>query len=296
MPPLRRLSLALLLATGLTACGTTDGTTDGGIEEDTVDVVSEGQKLSVSGGESTSATHAKSVAHLFVDDDPTLDVSKSASDNAAAIQQRLATTVQAVCPGATVTRTGDTVTVNFGTACVIDPIGTVSGAASVTVTKPTTGTVKVAFTFTAMQVNGRPLDGTFTATTSNNTSFTATCDLTSGSKHLVLTTLTLVLDADGKGVKLDGAGTVDQGEGPKELTLVAVHHRFGQCFADGGVITQSKTTTGRSGRTTTSTQKLTFDAQTPTTGLVTVQIGSAPATQVKLPGYGRCGMTSDGGN
>jgi hypothetical protein len=276
----------------LGACGKADTTTD----DPVVDVVTEAQALSDQGGQSTSAAQAKGITELFVQEDPTLDVTQTAQQNAANVEAQVKTTVQTACPGATITLDSATatVTVNFGSACTLPNLGTVSGTVTATVTQPVTHSIQVAFTFTSLTVNGRSLTGTFTAKTANDSTFTVDASLTSGSKSLTLTAATLTLDADHKGLKIDGSGTVNTGTGPQAVSFAGVHHAFSGCYADAGSMTLSKSTTTKLGKAATVTETITFSSSTPTTGQVTVQVGTAAATTTTLPSYGHCGAADAG--
>lgn len=276
---LSSMTLALLL---FTACG--------GEEDDdlTPDPAEEAPVLSQAAGLSSSAAHAKAVTELFVEEDPTIDPSKDEAANAASVKARAMTAVS--CPGASVSldQASNTVTVDFGTACLLPNLGTVSGQVSATVSKPAAMTVRVSFYFTNLSVNGRALTGTLVVTTSNGTTYSATANLSSGGKTLVLDSATFTLDSGGKGVTISGTGTVDSGAGAQAVTFNSVHHLFDGCYADSGTIVLSKTVTGRSGKTATVSETITFSSTTPSTGQVQIQIGTTSPATTTLPAYGTC--------
>src|SRR5258706_4552271 len=104
---------------------------------DDIDVMAEAADASSRASASTAIADAKGVSSLFVKEDPTLDVTKTAAANADAVATQLSASV---CATATVTHAAGSVTVgvDFGAGCTIAKLGTVSGAASVTVGKQIT--------------------------------------------------------------------------------------------------------------------------------------------------------------
>jgi hypothetical protein len=276
-------SLSCLLALCAAACGGTDPIADD------VDATGEAPHLSSTGGSATSSAQAKGVAGLFVQEDPTLDTAKTDVQNAQSVQSQVQAALAANCPTGTISLSGTTVTVAFGSNCTVPNLGAITGSVTAAVSKPAAGNVQVVFTFNTVTVSSRTLTGTFTVSTSNGTTFTGSCSLTSGATKLVMPSLTLTLDAGGKGVTLGGSGTVTSSSATTAVTFNAVHHLFGACYADGGSITLAKTTVTKLGKPTTVNETVTFTSTTPTTGQASIQIGTAPATTTKLPAYGTCG-------
>jgi hypothetical protein len=228
---------------------------------------------------------AKAVSSLFVQEDPTLDPTKSAGQNADAVAMQLR---GSACASANVTHTlgMTTVSVDFGTGCTVNHVGTISGMVSATVSK-SSGDVSVALTFTSLTVNGTGLDGSFSVTTTTGTSFTATADLTSTTEHVQFSG-TAVLDSAGTGVTLDGTGMSQSGSAAAvSYTAAGVHHTFQTCYADAGTLTVMTISTTKSGKAVAVTDVITFDSNTPTTGQVSVTVNGVPEIAT-LPAFGTC--------
>ncbi len=271
------------LSAGLLACGNMDDT-------DGVDDGAEATEAAGHGTSPTALSATKGVAELFVQEDPTIDVSKDAGANADAIAMRLMNSTTG-CATAQVTHTmGMTsVAVDFGAGCALPPLGTVSGAASAMVTRipGLNPRVTVAFTFTNLSANGTTLNGSFSVTTMTGTSFTADADLMTATQHVVFTG-SLTLDPDGKGVTVDGTDTSTVNGISTMDALSGVHHAFGGCYADAGTITMAKATKTKHGAATNITETMTFAATTPSTGMVSVAVNGAAPISVTLPAYGSC--------
>jgi hypothetical protein len=71
-------------------------------------------------------------------------------------------------------------------------------------------------------------------------------------------------------------------------TATGVHHTFSGCYADAGTVAISMETATKSGKTVTVLETLTFLSTTPSTGAVTVKIGSAADSTAVLPAHGTC--------
>jgi hypothetical protein len=283
--PLRTVPVFFLTAALLCACGGADPSS----ADDTVDLSTESSHLETTGASATSAAHAKGVAELFVQEDPTIDPTLSAADNAARVQAQALGSLRTYCPNATVTLANTTVTVDFGANCTLPSIGTIAGVVSAQVSEPAAHTVQILFTFTGLSVNARTLDGTLSVSTTNGTSYTGAAHLTSQGGTADFPAITLALDTDGKGVTLSGGGTVSSSSASTQVSFASVHHSFGACYADAGSITLAKTTVTKRGKSVTVTETVTFLATTPATGQVEVQIGTGTPATVQLPAYGRCG-------
>jgi hypothetical protein len=284
---MRRLSL--LLAATLAACGTS-GTTD------TVDPTSEAPVGGHTAASATTATSAKGVSELFVQEDPTLDVTASAAQNAQDVQTQVQGKLSTSCPGASVQLDAATatVTVDFGSSCTLPNLGAVSGSVSAAISKPGARQVQVAFTFSALQVNGLDVAGTLTASTSDDASFTVNSNLTGNADTLVLNGATFTLDSGGGGATLSGSATLTTATMPTPETLKfnAVHHTFGACYADSGSIAITKTATTRGGHSIGVTETVTFSSTTPTTGQAELSVGSAAPIPITLPTHGACGSSA----
>ncbi len=277
----------LLLLPFLAVGGCSSGETSA--SGDDIDTATESKTAASRGNSSTTVSASKSITELFVHEDPTIDPSKTAQQNADAVATELKNSVSA-CPSAKITHaTGSvSVSVDFGTGCTIPSVstmGTISGSASVTVAKTTA--ISLSFAFTKLTVNGMTLDGTATESTTNGTTYTSDVDLTEGTNHVTYKG-TLALDVSMKGVTLTGAGTFQSGTTPAvNYTLNGVHHLFGACYADAGTMGVTKPTTTKRGTTVNVVETIAFDASTPSTGKVTVTVNGA-SSSLTLPAYGSC--------
>lgn len=259
-----------------------------GNEGDTVDPTTEVSSMTHAGAAPNTANDAKTISELFVQEDPTLSVAASATQNAQSIETQVTNAVQAACPGANIQLSGATVTANFGASCTV---GTqvLSGTVSASVTAPAQQ-VQVLFTFTSFSLNGISLSGTLTALTSNGTSFTLNSNLTEGSDTLQLNAATITLDSGGGGFALNGAATLTTTSPAttQALTFSSVHHGSGACYPDSGSIQISKNATTRNKKSVLVTETVTFSSSTPTTGQVTLQLSGSPASMTTLPAHGSC--------
>lgn len=278
-----RFSVVALVAGGLAACGS-DSSEDSASTDDSVNLSPELTDASERGVSSTDVSSAKLTMEVFVQEDPTLDVSKDTGANADSVAAQ-ATTALAGCASAKVTHASGTATVavDFGENCTIQGV-TFAGQASATIAAGS-GQVSVSFTFTSLSVSGHTLSGSATATTSNATTFTTTADLTSGTRHV---TFQGSASTDPSGVLINGSGTLQSGSSAAlPFTIDAVHRTRGACYADAGSITTTKTATTHSGKSRQVKQVIAFDANTPSTGQVTVTVESV-SSKATLPAYGSC--------
>jgi hypothetical protein len=244
-----------------------------------VDVPGEATSAAAQASAIEGLTSVKAATSLFVLEDPTLDLTRSAGQNADSIAQQLQSLS---CANFKLTHAAGMVTVSadFGAGCTTAK-GTFAGAATATVSKQA-GSLSVAFMFTNLVVNGLVLNGTCTLATSDGTTFTVDAEVSAGSMHLTFMG-TAALDAQASGVTLDGSGLTEG----VSYTAAGVHHAFQSCYADAGTFTITHLTTSKSGTTFTVVDIVTFSATTPATGQVTVTVNgvSAPAM---LPAYSGC--------
>jgi hypothetical protein len=266
---------ALVLVVALAACG---GNDSGDPIDTDAEVAATAQHGSIGG----MIGSAKGVSSLFVAEDPTLDPSKSAGQNAGAIAAQLMNAVGS-CGGVMYITGQVMVSVNFGSGCSLSPLGTLSG--SVTATVSTLNGVTVLLTFTNLTVDGQTLNGTLSLATADGTTFTYRANLNDGSLKVRFDG-TLALDG-ADGVTADGTGSIDTGATPIDLTLTGVHHKFGGCYADAGTISESKTVRSLKGNMVMVTESIAFNAQTPATGMATITVGSVSKTTT-LQSYGNC--------
>jgi hypothetical protein len=269
--------LALLLLSACSSSSSTPADADAG-----VDVPAETTDTASRADVDTTATSAKSVTELFVQEDPTINVSSTIGQNADAVATQVKTAT-AGCTSATITHTAGTpdVTVSFGTSCVING-NTLSGSASAAVSGGS-GTITVAFTFTSLVVNSVSVNGTAKVTTTNGTTYASALDLTTTKMHMTFNG-TLAADASGKAITMNGSGTYLATGSTSTLafTTAGLHHTIGACYADAGTLSFSKP----SGRATV-TETITFSSTTPSTGQAQVTVGGKTSTTT-LPAYGTC--------
>ena len=276
------LLMLAALCCALPACGGLD---------DTVNFDSQKDALAQTGGAATSPAKAEAVASLFVKGNPpTLSMTATATANLAAIQDEVNASVAAVCAGAQVTldATNLIVTVDFGDSCTLPDVGPVSGTVSAQL-EPSSDAIGVAFTFTALTVEGYQLDGTWSVSTSDAVNFTIDCDLSSSGVEVTLSGAVVTLDGDYLGVTLDGPGTITGPiVGEVDIQFSGVHHGFSECYADLGTISMTKNVLTLGGRSVSTTESITFSAATAESGSVDIAVGSITGT-VSLPSYSGCG-------
>ncbi|MBK8480265.1 MAG: hypothetical protein IPL40_03680 [Proteobacteria bacterium] len=286
-PKILRLFGAAFGCCALLACGAS-GDAGADLETD-LDLVAERAAFLPHGQAPTVAATAKGVAALFVQEDPTLEPGASAATNAENVRAQVSLALT-TCPAASISLSGEaSLVVDFGAGCSVPGVGSLSGSVGVALTVPATHTIKVSFAFDAVQVDGRLLSGSLAVTTSDGTSFSFDAALQSTGGALTLDGAMLLLDVDGHGATLEGKGSYRPTAGsPKALTFAGVHHGFGDCYADAGRITSTKTTVGRNGRSSTVTETIAFGSSTPTTGEVQITVGKAAPVAAMLPSYGAC--------
>jgi hypothetical protein len=277
----RSLWRVVALCAGLCGCGAMDD----GVDDD-----AEATEAAGHGTSATTLAATKGITELFVQEDPTIDVSKDAPTNADAIAARLMTSTMG-CATAKVTHTMGTIMVgvDFGAGCMLPPLGTVSGSATATVTRVPgpNARITVNLLFTNMAANGTTLNGTCGVSTTTGTSFTVDADLMTATQHVVFSGA-LTLDSNGMGVTVDGTGTSTVNGISTTDTLAGVHHGFGGCYADAGTITMAKATKTRRGMATNISETMTFSASTPSTGMVMISVNGAAPIGKTLPAYGSC--------
>jgi hypothetical protein len=225
---------------------------------------------------STSAHQALVAADSLFDFDPTLDPKATAEANTQAVATFATTNLQG-CGSVTVA--GTTVTVAFGPppGCTLKTGIAISGTATATISSGN-GTTKVALGFASLVVGGHAVDGTATLTTTDGSKFTAELAIRSGSTSI---SGTVTVQGSKGAFTVDGPLTVtggDAGTSGTSVVFTSMHYTLGACYPDGGSM---KVTKGLV------TETITFDASTPTTGVVTVTTGRRSTTQT-LPAYGSC--------
>lgn len=283
-----RLFVALCAGLVLVGCG-------GGGEPDAGSDALTGEERDVvdRGNRSSNASQQLSVvADSLFDFDPTLDASKTAAENALAIEARVRANLGSTDGGVpgdggltgcgSVSLSGTTVTVAYGPppGCTLRTGGTISGTIAAGVAK-SGSTITVSLTLTNVVANGVALSGTASFATGNGSTFTVNANVTSGSTTYTMTNLSV---AGGTGTTTINGSVTVSGDTTVSMSFNAVSWKVGDCYPSGGTLTTKK------GLVTT---VVTFTAATATTGTVTVQVGRKTSTQ-QLPAYGSCGST-DGG-
>ena len=248
----------------LSACGGVPSGSLDADEKETFDRSAEGQ---------AALQNAINLADSAFDFDPTIDPTKSAAENAAAVQMHVQTQGQSSSCG-TASLQASLVTVSFASMCTLPNGVAVSGTFTVAVSK-TGNTVTLALTFSNLTVNGTDLSGTATFATTTGSTFTVAAQLTSkGNSVSAMLTVTGTSNA----VSIDGTTTVTKSGAGTNLTFNNVGWKKGDCYPSSGTL--------KVGRAALS-QTVTFTTTTPSTGKVTVSTGRV-TTSATLPAYGSC--------
>jgi hypothetical protein len=274
---MRHFSFALLLGVVIGCSnGCSNGTssdTDGG------DPLTADERAGFDAGapSTPAAIQLAAVTDKMFKFDPTIDPTKTAAENAQNVvneaQQNLGTDGDGGTKCGSVTLNGTTVTANFGSGCMFGNIA-VAGTITVGVTK-NGSSISLAVAFMGVTVNGEPLSGTATFTTSNGTTFTLTANITWQKTTYTAQSFT-VTGAPGQ-ITLDGA--LGLGDAVSSYTFAGVVWKQGDCYPSAGTLTIKKGLL---------TETVTFTAATATTGVVSVTIGKK-MVMGKLPAYGSCG-------
>lgn len=220
---------------------------------------------------------ALDVSDTMFDFDPTLDVTRTAAENAGLIQAH-ATSQLGGC--GTVSLNNAAVTVAFGQSpgCTLPSGKVVTGSISLGVSKQN-ATLSVMVTFSSLAVDGKDLTGTLAFSTTNNTTFDLVANLSSGST--TMNAKLTVVGATGS-ITADGTVTSTRSAGTTTLTFTQVYWKKGDCYPSDGSVKVAK------GQVT---QTYSFTSSTPTTGMVDLSLGRK-SVQVALPAYGSCPPTT----
>lgn len=209
------------------------------------------------------------LADSFFAFDPTLDVAKTAEENATAIQARTTSSC------ASVSVSGATVTVSMPPpGCIPSSRLTAQGTFNLTVQRtPSPASLSVMLGMTEAVVNGTSYAGTVDFVTSNATTFTVASDFTAAD-----ITYQSNLTVTGGPDMMTVDGTLSQGTGTTltSYTFTGLTYHAGDCYPSGGTVAVKK------GVITTT---MTFTAQTARFGEVTVTSGRKTWTAM-LPAYG----------
>lgn len=245
-----------LLTLALSACGGEDVAPD--VE------VSQGYLLADAAAETTRDLLA--VAEVA---EPVLEVETSSEDLADGTRATYARRMR--CASVSIRR--GRVSVDFGTGCTIHG-RTVAGAFTLTATRAQ-GSVGFGLELDGLSSGGVTRTGTVAlSVAAGQLASDIELELTQGGSTtdlLYAGTLTAVPG----GVEIDGTAARDDGTRATSLGLSSVAIDFGDCYPHAGTVTVDAT-----GSPTT---VVTFSAQTPSTGEVTVQIGRLPPAPYTLP-------------
>jgi hypothetical protein len=265
------------------------------------------------GAASQALTSLKGVLYGFMEDDPTLDPSKTAEVNTQAIVDRLTQEVNG-CANVVISHdnAAASLSVNFGTAgCTLQSSGTVvTGQVSLVVSRPDAGLVSVALTLTNLGADGYSMSGAVTVTMVSVTEYRLDIiNLTvDGIGVLNFTgTANAAATRDGGivvGATLNGTGTfvstgaIDAGSisfgsngwicnasgGATTFSVNNLHRNLSTCYADAGTVQVTKSyTCSRSGlrrdaslsATAELTTSIAFATTTPQTAQVAVTVGGS---------------------
>jgi hypothetical protein len=261
-------------------------------DPDDIDIPVATSDTATRGTAPTSISDTKSVRELFVQEDPTIDPTKTAAQNADAIVAQLQSVLGGDgggCAGAQITHaTGSVVvSVSFGAGCTVPSLGlTVAGSASASVSVAA-GTATIAFTFTNLAVNGRTINGTASESTNNGTTYASQINVTDGAQDITFDG-TEVPDSSNQGMTLSGTGTYQDGSAAAlDFTAAGVHLTFGACYADAGTLSFQQTVRNKRDAAVSVTETITFESTTPTTGQAEVTVEGQTSTTT-LPAYGSC--------
>jgi hypothetical protein len=216
-----------------------------------------------------AAQLALGIAEAMIDLQAPLDGSMGADANAMTVETR-ATASLGGC--GTISRTGATLTVDYGTGCALPGGVMVSGAISIGIAV-TSSTATVTIEYIDVVANGTPIDGTL-ALTASPPSYTVALDLMSGTRAVSgMVTVT----ATASSLTFDGSLTVVSGA-TITLDAASIVWVTGDCWPSAGSLTI--TALGIA-------QTVTFSAATANRGTVTVTRGRMTSTE-QLPAYGMC--------
>lgn len=250
------------------------GGDDGGGASEDAGLTSDQNEAFSTGGSSLSVNQEMAVlANSLFDFDPTIDAGATPQANASAIGANIKSALDGC---GTVSVSGASVTVAFGAppGCTLSGGVSISGTVSVAVSQ-SSGTTTIALSLTSVVVDGKSLAGTASFATSSGSTFDVTTNLTSGT-----TTDTAQLTITGASGSFTVSGTAHEMQtgGTSTIVFDDVVVVNGECYATSGSMQITKGIVS---------ETITFDAQTPTTGIASVTVGKHTVTQA-LPAYGSC--------
>jgi len=283
---------AILFVSLCSLCSLTAACSSSSSADDDADAATDDAGLSTdesaaaqSGGDSVDVNEAvNDLANELFDFDPTIDPASTAAQNATAIGQNVLANLGSACGSVNVS--GASVTVAFGAppGCTLMDGTSISGTVDLAVSQ-SGATTTVALMIDSVVIDGEPISGTATFSTSNGSTFSVETNLTTSSKTDVAN---LSVTGTAGSYTISGTSTVTQGSSTSNLVFTGLTVMKGECYADAGSISMTEGAV---------TEVITFDAATPTTGRVSVTIGKRTATTT-LPPYGSCpsgGATKDAG-
>lgn len=205
--------------------------------------------------------------------DPVLDRLHTADQNAMAVETHAHDSLTGC---GTVTRTGTTITIDFGTAGCTTPSGhVVTGSIAVTIGAMSLEAT-ASFAFTNVTIDGSPLGGTLVFTTMANRLSVAIA-LTSGTSSV---SGNATVNATTGAFSLDASLTATRSAVTTSIGIAGLVWTRGDCYPGAGTVTA---TTGRL------VQSITFTSASAMGGVVSVSEGPLTSTET-LPAYGDCPM------
>lgn len=203
--------------------------------------------------------------------DPDLDPSMGADGNLATVKGNAD---DATCAAITTVQGG--ITIDYGASCTLPNGMVVSGAITVTIAKTGDTGLSVGLAFDQFVASGVDLDGTLGFMTVDGSTFTIDVALTSGGVTLDGSITAVGTPTE---ITVDGQATV---AGAVNVTVTDVAFSPGECWPHGGeVVTKAGVLS----------TKMTFDANTATTGQAQQSVGPAPTSCVTLDPHGSCTPT-----
>jgi hypothetical protein len=204
----------------------------------------------------------KQVMQVFVQDDPTLDLTVGADDNTSNVVLRAESLLAQACPAVSVQHQPGSTEVSAQLEhCTLQSGLVVSGDVTVSIERRDLeqgGELTVSFNFTELTLGTLAVDGSVLVTTADLKDYPLSADLLiTPLGHLKFEGTAEVTVANPPEVTLDGTGEFTKsaltgsteigvydwscaGVNPSALTVTGLHRVYGQCHADGGTIDVAK--------------------------------------------------------
>jgi hypothetical protein len=272
---IRRNGFVLTIAALALSCGSPATQPMNGVDGGDAGLTSAESAAFEAGAGSASVNAAmESLADSLFAFDPTIDPKKTPGQNASAIGSNVRANLGKSCGKVTLKGVG--VTVDFGTppGCTLASGDTISGTVNVAVSLAG-GTTTMNVTLTQVVFDGVALAGTASFATTSGSTFTVKTSLTSSART---DSADLEVTGAAGSFSISGTASVTNAGTSSAITFDGVTVTKGQCYATAGSLGIQQGSV---------TETLTFDASTPATGKVSVQVGKVMTT-LTLPSYGSC--------